>query len=350
MKKIRMRLLIAGMLMCATGLASATGIIPGPVVYGVKAGNIDGYGPGWKPGVWDLKAINSNATYVPFKGDKSIALDVGKAWGGISFTPEGGFNTTGYTNISLAIRNAVGVQDLYFYVIDDNGQKSPNIVLREHVDTWTLPPWQWKWVRVPIKLLNLSTPIIRSINIETSQPSKFYLDEIRLDRWVVLYEGVRKQRGPTNMFQSWGGEVNQFYLTDLSNPDTGNRVLLSNFSQAWGGVQFDVHWHSVFWSHEYKSLVLWVATFNEGQNVYAYILNADTGEPLVDGDGNIISVRLADYLPTKKHTVKKWEKVIIPMVDLIKGCGKTSVRIGSLAMENQIPGFVAWDNIVFVKW
>jgi hypothetical protein len=310
----------------------------------------DGMGSGWNLLSWSSVA-NTNAqtvtTDVPFTGTTFIRTNYQQAWGGVNFNTGAGFDTTGWKNLTLAVRNWQSGQGLYLYTMDGQGRRSAVVPLADHSDVWYFPGGQWKWLRIPIYKLNLPGSVITGIFIESDSASEIHFDRVRFESRVTLYEGIRNQRGPTNMLWNWGGTVSEVYSGE-------DGVLSANFTQSWGGLQFEIHSHSSFWAYDHGLFTALVKTTSSGQDLYVYLIDADTGQAILP------AVRMGEYVVMENkttggyytprvYTPGVWQRVLIPMSDLLKGRNGANVRIQSFMFENAVPGTVLLDDIAVLE-
>lgn len=304
----------------------------------------DGIGSGWNLLSWS-STVNTNAqtvsTDVPFTGTRFIRTNYQQAWSGVNFNTGAGFDTAGWKNITLAVRNWQSGQGLYMYTMDGLGRKSAVVSLAEHSDVWYFPGAQWKWLRIPIAKLNPPGSVITGIFIESESASEVHFDRVRFESRVTLYEGIRNQRGPTNMLWNWGGTVSETYGGE-------DGSLSANFSQSWGGLQFEIHYHSKFWTSDYGLFTALVKTNASGQDMYVYLIDDATGQPVLP------AVRMGEFVVDEGYTrgvytPGRWQRVLIPMSELLKGRNGAHVRIGSVMFENAVPGNVLLDDIAFLE-
>lgn len=335
MKK-KMKMLLASVVFLISSISGTASAASDPVVYS------DGFGFDWSVFVWGGTVNSDTAADTPFMETRYISGNFTQTWSGLTFSPRGGFNTAWYTDLSLAVRNWDGVEELDLYAVDINGKKTENFNLSNYVDTSVLSLGDWKWVRIPIASLKLSNPIIKSVSIETSRPSIVHFDAISFNRNAIFYEGVNKQRGTSVQLFSWNAVIKEPYVEP---GHLHNNVLRVDFSQPGqkGGVEFKVLDPAVFWSFQYNYFVVWVKTFSWDQTLYAYFINADTKTEVLP------PVSFADYLPGKKHTPGVWQRVAIPMSAFIVGNGGNQVRVGSIVIVNKSVGPVLIDHMIVTK-
>ncbi len=292
----------------------------------------DGFVGGWASWSWPASPVPvSPATSPTFKGSGSIRMDFTAPWAG--FSPGGNngpFDATGYKSLVFAVYNASNAGQLYLR-INAYDPAIASTYVQDYTSTNSIPQGQWTWVRIPLADLSLpANKIINFISIQSATVGTAYFDEMRFERNITFFEGVKTQVAPSIQVWYWGSGV--------SSPIGGR--LDVNVTNTWGGVQLNL-----------------VNKFTGRQPVSDYGILAVkftktvTNQSLIaslaaDGvSGTYGSVNLENYVPGGVAAINTEYEVFIPLSAFGAGSQSTS----GVVFVSNVPGWFLLDDVRFLE-
>lgn len=312
----------------------------------------DSYQSGWGKWSWgSTEAENSTASYV-FKGTKSIKVTYTAAWGGFAPGAPSTFSTVGYRDLTFAVYNYSGGDDLYVLGMNSAGTYGNNVSIKNYtgaIDTngnGTIPQGRWSWVRIPIADLGLgSSPTLSYVAIRSSKPAVVYIDEMSFVASTVLYEGVKTNTAPSirswsgRPYWNWSSSVDAHLLDSLVSKT--DYYLKVTPSQVWGGIGFLERTTNLVTTN-YGALAIRFKQDTASQRVWV---------ALVDKTGAVLGlwVKLDEaYLPTTLQPIKNgvWYHVTVPM----SAFGVSSTNVTGVVFESNTASAAFYlDDVRFVQ-
>ncbi len=144
----------------------------------------DALGSGWDDWSWD-STVDSSSTDRVYRGTVAISATIG-AGGGLSFH-HASFDSSPYHWLEFYVYGTVAGQQVRAFANDENDTGLRHIPVCIELGTW-------KQVRVPLSDMNAAGRFLQRISIDNpdSQPSSFWVDDIRLvgATWTVYLPGV----------------------------------------------------------------------------------------------------------------------------------------------------------------
>ncbi|MDO8572142.1 MAG: hypothetical protein Q7S11_00030 [bacterium] len=117
-----------------------------------------------------------------YAGNTGIEVTTLGQWGRIQLLAESNFKftTTGYESLSFAINiGAYEGEELYVGLIGSNGDVIAYKMVSPYTGSKTLDAYQWQPVYVPLSDLGVSSTDVYGVEIQSSTPATFYVDEIQ---------------------------------------------------------------------------------------------------------------------------------------------------------------------------
>jgi hypothetical protein len=300
-------------------------------IYAAPSGEMygDALGRDWQLWYWPSGSSYNLSGSGSFRGSFCTAVTLAGQWAGVQYHTNGYFHTGGYSHLTLAVKNTGNANSIIVFAVLANGAWGPYVSIADYAEDNQLPVGAYRWVRIPLSVLNIGNRQITDIVIQTANTGtgSLCLDEVRFEAHVRFYEGVQAQAAPGVGVYAWGA-------TQTRPPV--NSVLSVSFTQAWGGVQFILKTTGVV-SPDYGHLTLKVKAGSSSQHFFAYFM---------DAGGNSITpaVRLADYLVNHVHSTSVLEPIYVPIQALLQGAGG-QVNISRLVIESNIAGTAQFDDI-----
>lgn len=146
----------------------------GAIVYGQEVGW------GWQHSGWS-NVTTDLASPMTYAGPNAIKVTTGAQWGRLQLTAQSGFafNTASYNTLIFALN--IGKYEgevLYVGLIGSNGSVIQYASLGTFTGSGTLDAYQWQPVSIPLSALGVSGANIFGVEIQSSNPSTFNVDEI----------------------------------------------------------------------------------------------------------------------------------------------------------------------------
>ena len=303
----------------------------------------EGYADGWLPRPWDaIETTNTNVSYT-FKGSKSIKVVYTAPWGG--FRPAAipmSFDTTGYRDLTFAVYNYSGGDDLRIIAANSAGTFGPHLRVSNYSGSDNLAVGKWTWVRIPIADLGLgSSPILWYVAIRSSKPATVYFDDLHFSVSTPIYEGVGKIPAPG--IRTWTGEqIWKWNATVTPYPLSGKDYYVNVVpSKIWGGVGFLARINNLS-TADYGALAIRFKQDTSTQRLWIVLVDRN-GVPLGAW------VRLDQrYLPSALAPIKnnEWYHMTVPLTDF----AISSPWVAGLAIESDTASApFAIDDVRFVQ-
>ena len=158
---------------------------PPPII---QAGNIlysESVGTGWFSGGWANTNVNLAST-AAYYGQNGIEISTLAQWGRFQFISLPGyeFNTANYDTLSFFIN--IGKrenEDIYVTLLDASAMPLQYVSLNNvlYVDHGVFNQYLWTYVRIPLSALGGSNRKVYGLEIQSSNPATFYLDEVKFE-------------------------------------------------------------------------------------------------------------------------------------------------------------------------
>jgi hypothetical protein len=140
----------------------------------------DGPASGWEDWSWDANVDLASNSPV-YSGTQAISITA-QAWGTLQLR-HSEFDSTPYYWLEFHVRKSSTAQQLGVFVIaNDSELRTRPVDYCRYTDGQPIEPGVWTRVRIPLSDLNASDRLLQSVCIRNlgSQPSSFWVDEIRL--------------------------------------------------------------------------------------------------------------------------------------------------------------------------
>jgi hypothetical protein len=140
----------------------------------------DGLASGWEDWSWDA-GVDLSSNSPVYSGTQAISITA-LAWGALQLR-HSDFDSTPYYRLEFYVRKSSTAQQLGVFVIgNDLELRTRPVDYCRYTDRQPIEPGLWTRVRIPLSDLDASERLLQSVCIRNlgSQPSSFWVDEIRL--------------------------------------------------------------------------------------------------------------------------------------------------------------------------
>src|SRR3989344_434901 len=296
---------------------------------------LDGLGADWQDWSWPNYFTTNYTT--TFKGSAALQETFPSPWTGVRFYANGGFNTTGYQYLNLAVYNKQTAGSLFIYAMNMNGQMIMAKNLSDYSDSFTFPQGMWKWVRVPLYDLGCVDITINSIVIECGGANATVLfDEVSFSSGATIYEGISADYG--SAVEEGPGIMVWYWNTSWWHENSGEDYWLNVSPTAvWGGVQLQSRWAFIGTS---SALSVLFKKTSAAQTLYVGLTRTD-GSAV----GNIVQIN-DSYLPSTLRPMQanKWYRITIPITDFLS----QSTPLGVVYLQSSTANTFYIDDTKFI--